>query len=233
MISVRDLQESIYQNSYFSEKPHSMRVLNEVRSSSSPILRYVDLQSNGSFIQIENALLKDSANIFQTADKVHGRISFRRDCDGIGILDVNGRHVLLLVEVKSNFNLIKETGIEQLVSSYVKMQNILHTIKEYNPNDYEEMGILFSYPPHARRVISSSDILAAKTHFVAPSYVDTINSKYATALRMDHEITIDLQDYNVFACHVNSSLFNPTLKVKHIDVTYAASSAVINLDALI
>ena len=234
MISLRDLKDSIYRDCYFTEVSHSIRVTNEENPSATPVLKCVDLHTSGTFIQIANGLLKEGADIFQKEDKKKGRISFRRDCDGICFWDANdGRRLLLFSEVKSGFNLIKEKGFEQLVASYIKIRCLLHTIDTYQSKDIEEIALLFSYPPQSKPEITNKDVFASKTQIVAPSSIDTANNRYATALRVDHEATIDLYDYHVNQCHINPSLYNRTLKVIHVTVENAAESHVLDLDSLI
>ena len=233
MISVQDLKESLYQDCYFTEQANSLRIQNEHRRSGTPILLYVDIHSSGTFIQIGNGILKKSQEIFQTEDKRQGRIGFRNDCDGVCILNIKERNILLLSEVKSGFNNIKNKGFEQLVASYIKIRSILHTIEEYRPNDYEEVAILFSYPPQAKQELTNKDVFASKTQIVAPSPIDEINNKYAAALRVENEVSIDLNDYHVNQCHINPSLYNRTLKVIYVPVEDESESFTFDIDSLL
>ena len=149
MISVNRLKESIYKDSYFSEVVGSLVVNNEEKPKGN-VLSQIELQTKGKFICLSNKILKEGADIYKTEDKDTCRVSFRRDCDGICLLEVGGRNILLIIEVKSGFNDVKRKGFDQIAASYVKVRSILQSIEGYNPADYEELGLLVSYPPSAK-----------------------------------------------------------------------------------
>lgn len=229
MISISDFQESIFRSDFFSTSVGSLTIHNEEKPSPGT-LSYVELISSGLFINIANGILKDGSNIYQSENKAQGRISFRRDCDGICLLQLGNRNVLLIIEVKSGFNEIKRKAFEQLLASYVKTRCMLHSLNTYVPADYEEMGILFSYPPSGTSTITTQMVFANKAAVITPSYLDTLNMANATALRVNQEVTLNLRDYHIDQCHVNPSFYNPTLRVKHVPITNLAASGKVNLD---
>lgn len=231
MISVEHLKRSIYRECYFSQSTGRLDVLNEDRSTIGSVLSRVEMLSKGTFINLSNELLKKSRSIFQTEDKESGRISYCRDCDGICLLELGERNILLFVEVKSGFNELKKKAFDQLVASYVKTRQILQSIKGYNPDEYEEMGIIVSYPPSGTLTLSPNSLIDIKSSLIGLSALDKLNANNAMALRMNKEVTLNLSDYKVDACLVNSSLYRPSLQVKHISVTDLASSETIDLDS--
>lgn len=230
MIGVERLKESIYKDCYFSEVVGSMMVYNE-ETPAVGILTKVELQSRGRFINLSNKILKDSSEIYKTEDRTAGRISFRRDCDGICLLEVDGRNMLIIIEVKSGFNDIKKKGLDQIVASYVKVRSILQSIEGYNPSDYEELGLLVSYPPIANRIVPETSVIEVKKAIIAPSALDRLNNANSTKLRVDKEVTLNLNDYLLNTHHVNTALYNPTLHVKHVAVTDQAVVESINIDS--
>lgn len=230
MISVESLKESIYRDIYFSKSAGKLTVQNEEKPAEG-ILSFIEMQSKGTFIELSNSILKETRHIYQVEDRDAGRISYRRDCDGICLLEVDGRNILLFVEVKSGFNEIKKKAFEQLVSSYIKIRSILQSIDGYDPKDYEEMGLVVSYPPSGNMSISSTSMIEMKKDAIAPSALDKLNNAYTTKLRVDKEVFLDLSDYKVNACHVNPSLYNPMLHVKHIIVRDQVPSDTIDLDS--
>ena len=195
------------------------------------VLSQVELQTKGKFISLSNEILKEGSAIYKPADKKTCRVSFRRDCDGICLLEIGGRNILLIIEVKSGYNDIKRKGFEQIVASYVKVRGILQSIEGYNPLEYEEMGLFISYPPSAKPTIPSTSLIELKKETVAPSELERLNNAYNTKLRVDNEVTLQLNDYQVGACHVNTAFYNPTLHVKHVSVADQVSSEIINLDS--
>ena len=231
MISIEYLKESIYRECYFSMSIGVLDVCNEDRPAVGTLSK-VEMRSKGTFINLSNKLLKISRDIYQSADRDTGRISYCRDCDGICLLELDGRNILLFVEVKSGFNELKKKAFEQLVASYIKTRCILQSIKGYNPDDYEEMGIIISYPPTAIPTSSlSTSLIGIKSATIAPSIIDKLNARNVTALRVDQEVTLNLSDYKVDTCHVNPSLYRSSLHVKHISVTDLAISETIDLDS--
>lgn len=230
MISVNRLKESIYKDSYFSEVVGSLVVNNEEKPKGN-VLSQIELQTKGKFICLSNKILKEGADIYKTEDKDTCRVSFRRDCDGICLLEVGGRNILLIIEVKSGFNDVKRKGFDQIAASYVKVRSILQSIEGYNPADYEELGLLVSYPPSAKPTPPSTSLIELKKETVAPSALERLNNAYNTKLRVDKEVTLNLNDYQVSACHINPSLYNPILHVKHVSVTDQVDRETINLDS--
>lgn len=230
MIRLDRLKESVYKDRYFTEKAGSLTV-NNVEESAKNTLMSVEMQSKGRFINLSNKILKEGCNIYKTEDRQSGLISYRRDCDGICLLEVNGRNILLVIEVKSGFNEIKKKGFEQLVASYVKVRSILQSIEGYDPADYEEMGLLVSYPPDGSYTMPARSVIGAKLKMIAPTALDKLNNANSATLKANHEVTLNLSGYNVNACHVNPSLYSQTLRVKHVAVKDQAPSGTIDLDS--
>lgn len=229
MISVDCLKESIYKDSYFSEVAGSLTVNNEEKPKEN-VLSQIELQTKGRFINLSNKILTEGAGLYKSEDKDTCRVSFRRDCDGICLLEVGERNILLIIEVKSGYNDVKRKGFGQIAASYVKIRSILQSIEGYNPADYEELGLLISYPPSAKPATLSTSLIEIKKETVAPSALEKLNNAYNTKLRVDKEVTLNLNDYQVGACHVNPVLYNPTLHVKHVSVTDKVNKETINLD---
>lgn len=232
MIGVDRLKESVYMDSYFTEKTGSLTV-NNVEESTENTLMSVEMQSKGRFINLSNKILKDGCNIYKTKDRQAGRISYRRDCDGICLLELNGRNILIVIEVKSGFNEIKKKGFEQLVASYIKVRGILQSIEGYNPADYEEMGLLVSYPPDGSYTMPTRSVIDSKRRMIDSTALDKLNNSNSAALKANQEVTLDLSGYNVDVCHVNPTMINPTLHVKHAVVADKADTGVIDLDSFL
>lgn len=191
------------------------------------------MTSNGIFLNINNSLLRECCQIYQSENRPAGRISFKRDCDGIFLLEVDNRKLLIVMEVKSGFNEVKKKAFEQLVASYVKTRAILQSVDGYNPVDYEELGILVSYPPSGAMTPPTNGMTSTKSAVVAPSPLDMLNNANATKLSVDSEVILDLSDYKVDACYLNPSLYNRQLHVKHIPVTNLAAYETIDIDSYI
>lgn len=231
MISIASFKKSIFKDEYFKEYAGALTVRNEDEGATK-LLSTVNITSKGSFINISNKILKESSSIYKTEDRTKGYISYRRDCDGICILELNKRKILLIIEVKSGFNEVKKKAFEQLVASYVKTRCILQTIDGYNPADYEEMGLVISYPPTGKATLNPTSLIKTKVAAINPSYLDKLNADNASKLSVDKKVVLTLSDYKVDRSHINAAYYNPSLLVKHISVSDSASSDTIDLDGL-
>lgn len=232
MININSFKESIYKDEYFKEHNRTLKVKNE-EEGAAKLLSFVDMTSKGSFINISNKILEESVEIYKKPDRSKGYISFRRACDGICLLDLNKRKILLIIEIKSGFNEVKNKAFEQLIASYVKTRCILQTIEGYNPADYEEIGLIISYPPTGKATLSSTSLIKTKAAVIIPSDLDKLNTINAAKLSVDKQIVLSLSDYKIDKFHVDLACYNKSLLVKHISVTNAASSDIIDLDKLI
>ncbi len=233
MITIDDLKKSIYQSDYFTFFTKKIRVTNESKApqNGQPILQYVDLDSNGEFIEISNKLLKDSANIYsRKEDKPLSRISFKRDCDGICFLKLGEKGFLLFIEVKTGFNEIKTKGLEQLVASYVRTRCLLNVVDTYLPDVYEEKLILISYPYDSKQEMNNEKVIESKQKTIIPTDIDIANQYYATALRVDGCVMLDLKDYHIDGCHLNKKMVNPKLEVIYLNVQENSLYANLTID---
>lgn len=101
--------------------------------------------SNSCFQCIDPAIVKDLTSFFQKAGAAD---IFHNDCDGITVLEENGKKYLFLSELKSNFD---STDIfharEQIISSYIKFNWLMHLLPCYNKKDFVVKGFIVGLPP--------------------------------------------------------------------------------------
>lgn len=102
--------------------------------------------TNARFQYIEPAIVKDMTSFFQQAQSPS---IFHSDCDGIMLFDGNnGEKYIFLSELKSTFD---SSDIyhakDQIISSYLKINMVMHLLYAYNREDYIVKGFIFSYPP--------------------------------------------------------------------------------------
>lgn len=234
-MKIGDLKKSIFLSDYFESKKNCLSVRNneEKDKKGEAILDHVNLTSKGDFISLNNSLLKKSNEIFSKENAARSRISFRRECDGICFLELEGKRYLLLIEVKSGFNEIKNKGLEQLVASYVRVRCLLNTISAYCPEDYEEKAIIVSYPYCVKPITDNKEVLSSKTGIVLTNEIKRANNDYSAALKVDGHVTVDLKRYNVDKCCLRPTLVNPTIDVSHCVVETNSVSANIDIDSFL
>ena len=80
--------------------------------------------TNSSFQCIDPTIVKDLTSFFQ---KANSSDIFHNDCDGITILEENGKKYLFLSELKSTFDSRDVFHArEQIISSYIKINMVMH-----------------------------------------------------------------------------------------------------------
>lgn len=100
--------------------------------------------TNSCFQHIDPEIAKDCTSFFQLA-KSHS--IFHSDCDGITLFEEGGRKYLFLSELKSTF----DSGDiyhakNQILSSFLKINMLMHLVRGYRLEDYIIKGFIFSRP---------------------------------------------------------------------------------------
>lgn len=99
---------------------------------------------NGNFQYFDNTIVKDMSGFFQLA---HAADAFKMDCDGIFLVQGTSKKYLFLCELKSSFDSSDiYHASEQIISSFIKINAILNILPNYNINDIEVRGFIFSRP---------------------------------------------------------------------------------------
>ena len=93
------------------------------------------------------------------------------------------------------------------------------------------MGLLVSYPPDGSYTMPARSIIGSKRRMIDSTALDKLNDSNSAALKAKREVTLDLSGYNVDACHVNPTMINPTLRVKHAAVADKLGMGAIDLDS--
>ncbi|OAV64459.1 hypothetical protein Barb6XT_02796 [Bacteroidales bacterium Barb6XT] len=92
---------------------------------------------------IGNELIKSLSGFFENSDRI-----FRKDCDGIVLLEYNGKSYCLLIELKSAFDTKDiDKARKQILSTYIKLNMSLMPLADYNKDDFEFIGIIVSKEP--------------------------------------------------------------------------------------
>lgn len=131
---------------------------------------------NADFQYIDPTIVKDMTSFFQ---KSGAPDIFHADCDGIMIFEGNdGRKYMFFSELKSSFD---SSDIfyakDQIISSYLKINLIMHLLRCYNPDDFIVKGFIMCLPPDRNYL---RDLY--KQQFTKPG------SKYST----EADFTLDL-----------------------------------------
>lgn len=228
MIDIADLRSSIYDHRLFNEKPLFLTIKNE-NEDKKDVLKYVVLKSKGTFIKLENGIFEGSSKIYHKEDDF---VSFKKSCDGVFLLHRGDRHFLIFAEIKSGFEEIKKKAFSQLISSYVRIKNLLATIDTYNNDEYEEVGLIISYPSTVVADIESNSEYSISRGYVSSRWNSVLN-RYDYSLRKQCQVNLQLKHFNIDKMHITPGFINESFLVRHIDVESKANSDEIDLDPVL
>lgn len=102
--------------------------------------------SNADFHYIDSMIVKDMTSFFELANSAK---IFNLDCDGITIFEKNGNKYMFFSELKSSFDTRDIFHAkDQIISSYIKINMIMHLLRCYNSNDFIIKGFIICLPPN-------------------------------------------------------------------------------------
>lgn len=102
---------------------------------------------NANFQCIDAAIVKDMTSFFQKSGSPD---IFHSDCDGILLFEGgNGHKYMFLSELKSTFDASDVYHAkDQIISSYLKINLIMHLLRCYNSDDFIVKGFIACLPPN-------------------------------------------------------------------------------------
>lgn len=222
MIRYNELTNSIY-DSLFFEKPTSSFSLLEKQNTSEK-LRKVDFVLSGNAINIKNGILSQTERGY---NKINDRISFKKNCDGLVIVDKDENHYLVFIELKSGFNDVANKAIFQIASSYVRLKHYLSAIDTYNPSDYQEIGIIVSYP--YINEVGDQAVMSRRESLIYGGYGTFIN-RCKQEFKNGREILMNSSDVEIDTMSITSSFQMNNLRVVNVQVPNGATTATVDLD---
>lgn len=227
MITIADLKSSLYDQRLFSESLSSIRVNNMEQGEENKV-EYVTLTSEGTFINIDNNILKKSKDIYSTND---GNVSFQKDCDGICLLHRGERKFIIFTEVKSGFANMEKKAYFQLVTSYVRCKSFLSALDAYLPSEYEEVAIAISHPI-VQQQISNNEQHQESRQSVINKYAP-LKNRYRQQILEKSCVDMSMSDFEIDKLHLKSGLINDYLHLIHIPIQNDSKSATIDLDEIL
>lgn len=100
---------------------------------------------NSDFQCIDSCIVKDLSSFFQKAQSTD---IFKLDCDGIMLFEENGQKYMFFTELKSTFDTSDVYyAKDQIISSYIKINMIMHLLIGYNSADFIVKGFVVCLPP--------------------------------------------------------------------------------------
>lgn len=224
MIDFSVLRNCLLQACFF--KQHDGKVTKSEHQIEANKLAQVTYEHDGTIIEIENHLLKKCKDSFNS--KVSG-CSYQRDCDGIFLLQVGDKDYIIYSEMKSNFD---EKAIWQISSSVVRTKLLLSSIKDFGLENYQELGIIISYPMRVDTKIDDNNSFKFYKKKMISTYHEAIY-RCKTELRKGKKTTVNGSDFSMSDANIAEQYQPNNMIIKHVEVPEGNASCSVNIDKLI
>lgn len=223
MIDFSVLSKCLLQACFF--KQHDRKVTKFEHQKEANKLEQVTYEHDGKIIEIENHLLKKCKDSFNS--KVPN-CSYQCDCDGIFLLQVGDKDYIVYSEMKSNFD---EKAIWQISSSVVRTKLLLSSIKDFGLENYQELGIIISYPPVEIKVDDNDSFKTNKTKMIS-TYREAIH-RCKEELKKGKKTTVNGSNFSMSDAHIAEQYQPNDMIIKHVEVPEGNTSCSVNIDNLI
>ena len=224
MIDFSVLRNCLLQACFF--KQHNGQVTKSEHQDGDKKLRKVTYKHTGTIIEIENHLLKKCKDSFNS--KVPN-CSYQCDCDGIFLLQVGDKDYIVYSEMKSNFD---EKAIWQISSSVVRTKLLLSSIKDFGLENYQELGIIISYPIPVDIKIDDNDSFKTNKRKMMSTYHKAIY-RCKEELKKGKSTKVNGSDFSMSDAHIAEQYQPNDMIIKHVEVPEGDTSCSVNIDDLI
>ena len=224
MIDFSVLRNCLLQAYFF--KQHDGKVTKSEHQKKANKLEQVTYEHAGEIIEIENHLLKKCKDSFNS--KVSD-CSYQCDCDGIFLLQVGDKDYIVYSEMKSNFD---EKAIWQISSSVVRTKLLLSSIKDFGLENYQELGIIISYPIGVESKIDDNDSFKTNKRKMITTYPKAIY-RCKAELKKRKSTKVNGSDFSMSDAHIAKQYQPNDMIIKHVEVPEGNTSYSVNIDKLI
>ena len=224
MIDFSVLRNCLLQACFF--KQHNGQVTKSEHQKEDKKLRKVTYEHDGKIIEIENHLLKKCKDSFNSK---FPNCSYQCDCDGIFLLQVGDKDYIVYSEMKSNFD---EKAIWQISSSVVRTKLLLSSIKDFGLENYQELGIIISYPMRVEIKIDDNDSFKTNKTKMISTYREAIY-RCKKELKKGKKTTVNGSDFSMSDAHIAEQYQPNDMIIKHVEVPAGDTSCSVNIDDLI
>jgi hypothetical protein len=224
---------NLYNSAYLGRENDSY-VWTETQRTPNTLAQVRFVFNGGMISYIKAGLLDKMRGAYQP--NYSGALMLGKICDGILFLDRGDEHYFVVLEVKSSFNEIKKRAINQIPASYVKTKSILNDFVSYSTNDYEEFGLIVSYPyiESSKTDFENNTTVMDYKRKIIGDRNEIITSKYSRLLKEKKSAIFigDDFEFNTLS-NVKKHLLFDTLKVQHCPVDNHCEEATVDLDDVI
>ena len=224
MIDFSVLRNCLLQACFF--KQHNGKVTKSEHQKEANKLGQITYEHAGTIIEIENHLLKKCKDSFNSKLP---NCSYQCDCDGIFLLQVGDKDYIVYSEMKSNFD---EKAIWQISSSVVRTKLLLSSIKDFGLENYQELGIIISYPIPVDIKIDDNDSFKTNKRKMISPYPKAIY-RCKAELKKRKSTKVNGSDFSMSDAHIAEKYQPNDMIIKHVVVPEGKSSCSVNIDNLI
>lgn len=223
MIDISVLSNCLFQACFFEQ--HDGKVTKSEHQKEAKKLGQVTYEHDGKIIEIKNHLLKKCKDSFNSnlLD-----CSYQCDCDAIFLLQVGDKDYIVYSEMKSKFD---EKAIWQISSSVVRTKLLLSSIKDFGLENYQELGIIISYPPVEIKIDDNDSFKTNKTKMIS-TYREAIY-RCKKELKKGKKTTVNGSDFSMSDAHIAEQYQPNDMIIKHVEVPEGDTSCSVNIDDLI
>lgn len=224
MIDFSVLSKCLFQACFFEQ--HDGKVTKSEHQKEAKKLGQVTYEHDGKIIEIKNHLLKKCKDSFNSKLP---NCSYQCDCDGIFLLQVGDKDYIVYSEMKSNFD---EKAIWQISSSVVRTKLLLSSIKDFGLENYQELGIIISYPMRVEIKIDDNDSFKTNKRKMISTYHKAIY-RCKKELKKGKKTTVNGSDFSMSDAHIAEQYQPNDMIIKHVEVPTGNTSCSVNIDNLI
>lgn len=224
MIDFSVLRNCLLQACFF--KQHNGKVTKSEHQKEANKLGQITYEHAGTIIEIENHLLKKCKDSFNSKLP---NCSYQCDCDGIFLLQVGDKDYIVYSEMKSNFD---EKAIWQISSSVVRTKLLLSSIKDFGLENYQELGIIISYPIPVDIKIDDNDSFKTNKRKMISPYPKAIY-RCKAELKKRKSTKVNGSDFSMSDAHIAEQYQPNDMIIKHVKVPDGDASCSVNIDNLI
>ena len=224
MIDFSVLRNCLLQACFF--KQHNGKVTKYEQQKKANKLEQVTYEHVGEIIEIENHLLKKCKDSFNSNVS---DCSYQCDCDSIFLLQVGDKDYIVYSEMKSNFD---EKAIWQISSSVVRTKLLLSSIKDFGLENYQELGIIISYPIGVESKIDDNDSFKTNKRKMITTYPKAIY-RCKAELKKRKSTKVNGSDFSMSDAHIAKQYQPNDMIIKHVVVPEGETSYSVDIDKLI
>lgn len=206
--------DNMFDPNLFVSSTHSFTIKESDRGAD---VREVDFYlPNGTFDVCTEKIWSTCTNLYT---KKFGDFYFRRKCDGVAICKKGSHNYLIWIELKSGFNQIFSDAIYQIAACYVKMKSYLRNFAVYNPNEYEELGIVVSLPEGViNETIENNKQIADRRNSLVNLGKEPLTDKCRRRYRKEGKIELLASDFTIY-----QQSFVPEIQIQHLPIIHIST----------